>query len=379
MAFDPGKLFRRADEVLRLELEESFRRSPVGSIIRQGRARPAVDPSELFRKLERGMTLKELMGTSIWEIKGAIEQYAGRSEWTVVKQFLRSLGPVGTLLENIFQPLSKPPYEAPGFRLSVLDAINFLRAFGFEVLPPKEMRLPKEELERSIWAAYYFLQEHADMLLRRPEFGLAGLAPKPSEVEEEVQERRETQLRVSNTVMVPMRFGPPREFPVTHPIVTGEMVEVRSSNVHSIGYDIDNHILYVRFWAETERKGQLVRFPGSLYGYRDVWPEEFLDFLEAGSKGGWVWDHLRERGTVSGHKKPYFLAGITGGYVPRQAALTTIRGPRTGKPYIAEVFRPRVVFHEGKWLESKLPLEVVQVFKVVKPPRPSLRPLLGLS
>jgi len=379
MAFDPGKLFRRADEVLRATVEESFRRSPIGSAIKQIRAHPRVDPTPLFRKLERGATLKELMGTNVWEIVGAIERYAGRSEWTLVKKFLRSLGPVGTLLESVFAPLSQSPYAAPGFRLSVLDAINLLRGFGFEILPPAEMRLPKEELERSVWAAYYFLQEHADMLIRRPEFGLAGMAPKASQVEESLEERGESRAQISNTVLVEMRFGPPREFPVTHPLVSGEMVEVRSSNVHSIGYDLDNHILYVRFWAEVEREHGPVRFPGSLYGYRDVWPEEFLDFLEASSKGGWVWDHLRERGTVSGHKKAYFLAGITGGYVPRQAALTTVRGPKTGKPYIAEVFRPRVVFHEGKWLESKLPLEVVQVFKVVKPPRPSMRPLLGLS
>lgn len=379
MAFDPGKLFRRADEVLRRELEESFTRSPVGQVIGGIRVRGPVDPSGFVRKLEQGMTLRELMGSSLWEITGAIERYAGRNEWTLVKQFLRSLGPIGTLLESIFMPLSKSPYAAAGFRLSVLDAINLLRGFGFEVLPPPEMKLPKEELERSVWAAYYFLQEHAEMLLRRPEYGLAGLAPRPAEIEEEVQERRESRLPISDTVMVPMRFGGPKEFPATHPIVTGEMVEVRSSNVHSIGYDLDNHVLYVRFWAETVRKGELVRFPGALYGYRDVWPEEFLDFLDASSKGGWVWDHLRERGTVSGHKKAYFLAGISGGYVPRQAALSTVRGPKTGKTYIAEVFRPRVVFHEGQWLESRLPLEVVQVFKVIKPPRPSLRPLLGLS
>ncbi|MBC7078151.1 MAG: hypothetical protein H5T92_07595, partial [Synergistales bacterium] len=149
MAFDPGKLFRRADEVLRATVEESFRRSPIGSAIKQIRAHPRVDPTPLFRKLERGATLKELMGTNVWEIVGAIERYAGRSEWTLVKKFLRSLGPVGTLLESVFAPLSQSPYAAPGFRLSVLDAINLLRGFGFEILPPAEMRLPKEELERS--------------------------------------------------------------------------------------------------------------------------------------------------------------------------------------------------------------------------------------
>ncbi|HOV61672.1 MAG TPA: KTSC domain-containing protein [Candidatus Hydrogenedentes bacterium] len=379
MAFDAGKLFRRADVALQRELEESFRRSPLGFFLQTVRTRPVADPWRLMEQLARGAGLRELRGTSVWEIAGAIERYAGRSEWTLVKQFLRSMGPVGTLLESLFTPLGKVPFEAAGFRLSALDAMNFLRAFGFEVLPPKEMKLPQEERERAIWAAYYFLREHADLLLRQPEFGLGPSVAKSAQIEERVEERREVKLPDAGTVMVPMRFGPPREFPVDHPIVTGEMVEVASSNVHSIGYDLDQHILYVRFWVETVRQGQIVRFPGSVYGYRDVWPEEFLAFLQAPSKGNWVWDNLRERGTVSGHKKHYFLAGITGGYVPRQAALTTIRGPKTGKKYIAEVFRPRTVFHEGQWITSKLPFEVVQVFKVVKPARPGLRPLLGLD
>lgn len=379
MPFDPSQLFRRADVVLRRELEESFARTPVGMVTRLARRQPAQDPARLMEQLGRGLGLRELQGTTIAEIRGAIERYAGRSQWSLVKNFLRSMGPVGMLMESIFTPMGKSPFEAPGFRLSVLDAINFLRAFGFEVLPPKDMRLPPEERERGIWAAYYFLRDNAEMLLRQPEYGLAQVVEKPAAVQQRIEERREPALLESGTVMVPMRFGPPREFPVDHPLVSGEMVEVRSSNVHSIGYDLDQHILYVRFWAETMRKGELVRFPGSLYGYRDVWPEEFLAFLDAGSKGSWVWDHLRERGTVSGHKKAYFLAGITGAYVPRQAALTMIRGPKTGRMYPAEVFRPRTVFHEGEWITSKLPFEVVQVFKVVKPARPGLRPLLGLE
>lgn len=381
MAFHPGQLFRRADEVFRHEIEESFRRSPVGYAIKQLRARPGGDPSALLRRLEQGATLRELKGTTLRELMGLLERYAGGQRSRAIRNFLSSLGPVGTMLSSIFEPLSKSPFQAPGFRLSVLDAMNLLRAFGFEVLPPDVARLPREERQRAVWAAYYFLREHADMLLRRPEYGLAGMALQPAEepTPEETGRTRPGPSAPGETVVVPMRLGGPREFPATHPIVTGEMVEVRSSNVQAIGYDVEHQILYVRFWAETTRQGQVVRFPGSLYGYRDVWPEEFLSFLNAASKGNWVWDHLRERGTVSGHKKAYFLAGITGGYVPRQAALTTIRGPKTGKSYLAEVFRPRSVFQDGKWLESRLPFEVVQVMKVVKPPRPEMRHLLGLN
>lgn len=105
------------------------------------------------------------------------------------------------------------------------------------------------------------------------------------------------------------------------------MIPVRSSNVHSIGYEWPddsqggrrNGNLLVRFLGGTgkQRTGH-----GALYRYKDVPREIFLAFQRAASKGAFVWDELRIRGSVAGHQYDYELAG-TGGdnYVPRQAGL----------------------------------------------------------
>ena len=70
--------------------------------------------------------------------------------------------------------------------------------------------------------------------------------------------------------------------------------------------------------------------PGPLYRYDGVSPDAFLSMLTAGSKGTWIWDNLRIRGTVSGHQKDYSLVGIMPtpeypeGYVPRKATVEPI-------------------------------------------------------
>src|SRR5690606_31284603 len=50
-------------------------------------------------------------------------------------------------------------------------------------------------------------------------------------------------------------------------------------------------------------------------------PHMFLKMIAAGSKGDFVWDNIRVRGTVSGHKFDYRLVGVREGYVPRKAVL----------------------------------------------------------
>lgn len=66
-----------------------------------------------------------------------------------------------------------------------------------------------------------------------------------------------------------------------------------SSNVHSIGYDEPNKILYVRFWGESKSKRSQV--PGPLYKYLGVEKRLYLQFYYAKSKGEFVWERLRER------------------------------------------------------------------------------------
>ncbi len=221
--------------------------------------------------------------------------------------------------------------------------MEILRVFGREFFPVTKMAPP--ELRRALADVWEILSRYA-----QPE-------PSPQtrpahEVEEEQAARREGRKAKPGMVMVPMHRGV-QAMPADHPLVTGDMVSVDSSNVHTIGYDLEHHLLYVRYLDAAGRAGPL-------YGYHDVTPDEFLDFLDAPSKGQWVWSHLRERGTVAGYKKPYFLAGIARGYVPRHAVLGAWDGQ------LAELYRPRTAFVGGRWRTSPMPLRVVRVLKVVK-------------
>lgn len=107
------------------------------------------------------------------------------------------------------------------------------------------------------------------------------------------------------------------------PIITGEMIPVKSSNVHSIGFIWNDErptdgTLKVRFLDSAG--GKKTGKGGATYHYYDVHPRVFIEFQKASSKGKFVWDKLRVRGTVSGHQYRYGLARLgSSGYVPRQA------------------------------------------------------------
>jgi hypothetical protein len=79
------------------------------------------------------------------------------------------------------------------------------------------------------------------------------------------------------------------------------MINVASSNVESIGYDLRNSILYVRFLS------------GAKYGYRRVPKGTFEDMIRAPSKGQFVWYVLRNRGTDTAYD--YFLTNDDGNEV----------------------------------------------------------------
>lgn len=119
---------------------------------------------------------------------------------------------------------------------------------------------------------------------------------------------------------------PPREGrgPSDDPAWSGQMITVQSSNVHSIGFDINTDApsvgtLKVRFLHSSGDSKTKNKSPGSLYFYYNVPTELFRAFLRASSKGDFVWDKLRIRGTVSGHRFDYSLQGISQGYIPRKA------------------------------------------------------------
>ncbi len=125
-----------------------------------------------------------------------------------------------------------------------------------------------------------------------------------------------------------------------------------SDNVYEFGYDAEHAYLYVRFKKGLAPHEQArPNAPGSLYRYAGVTPDEFLSLYKTrnGGTGEWVWDHLRIRGTVSGHQKDYELVGIMDTYVPRKATVK-----RNEKGVLEEWFIPRTVRSEtGKLLKSR--------------------------
>jgi hypothetical protein len=108
------------------------------------------------------------------------------------------------------------------------------------------------------------------------------------------------------------------------PVLTGVMIAVSSSNVHSIGFAFDfDYPLKSKLIIRYKQKDRNSRGSGSVggptYEYEDVHPDWFDDLQQAGSKGKWVWDQLRIRGTVAGHQYKYNLTRMAQGYLPRRA------------------------------------------------------------
>jgi hypothetical protein len=121
------------------------------------------------------------------------------------------------------------------------------------------------------------------------------------------------------------RFGiPAGGYPANDAVMTGEMIRVSSSNVHSIGFrwneaNPTKGTLMVRY-LEAEPHSKTAKHGGSTYAYHDVHPQVFKAFQAAASKGKFVWDRLRIRGSVTGKQYDYRLIGLgSSGHVPRQA------------------------------------------------------------
>lgn len=310
-------LFRNALKHIQDQARREFRRTTAGNLLtelektlRGGRSSQQKLKS-LSRKLSRlsgRNILQELSrGTEVGRLVGDVQKYAkGSDQRRLLDEILGSLGPLGDLFQALLRPRGRSQ-ESISLRRELAAAKGLLQAFGSEVIAPPGKR-----------TGFTGKAKAAQELLESLGF---TVTPPPAAKTKRPKPRRTRAGTPRKTVDIQIGSRK-RRYRWDDPILSGEMITVASSNVHSIGF-LFNHeeatkgTLKVRFLQQS--RGRTTKGPGPLYHYYDVHPDVFGEFRKAASKGEFVWDRLRIRGTVSGHRFHYDLKGITGGHVPRKA------------------------------------------------------------
>lgn len=380
----------------------AFRQTELGQLVQQIdrlRSSGRISDRELRdfynraqRVVQNRHTLRSTLSrTPIGGLIDQVERYGrGTLKETLLSAIFNNLGPLGGLLQGLIRP--RGIRVAPTTQGELDIAAEMLRMFGYNVSPPGASRIPVTMTApaatptQSAGSLEHQVQEATDLLeflgftvtppapeLSQPPVTPtgeqpSGIGPRPAtgsgvpDASPESQgftteppgRERTGKPRRMKVQDIPGRvrlWVDGREFTVPEgdPIITGEMVPVESSNVHSIGFiwngaTPEKGTLKVRFL--DKRKGAHRSGKGATYHYFDVHPLMFLAFQNAASKGKWVWDNLRIRGTVSGHQRRYQLARISAnGYVPRAAVRLgneewylprTVRGAN-GRQYKSEL------------------------------------------
>lgn len=326
-------LFQNFDRMIRNAIAGEIRRGRLGQLTAQMSARRS-RAGRMIRQVARQSQARigRFTSDSLRQARDAI--------WRMLRE---AMEPVANLLRGLAGGFRggggnrppAPPAAAPtpggapdpirsNLDQSIRDAIELLEAQGYTVTPPGQpTREPSTPEDFGFRAA--------------PEF-----AEPPRDTD-------------GGTVRV---GGRRRQADPNDPVFTGEMIPVTSSNVHSIGFiwNVDDPMkgtLKVRFLQGGT--GGTKKTAGPLYYYFNVHPDVFDAFIRANSKGGFVWDRLRIRGTVSGHRYHYELKGIANGYVPRKAT-------RLGQNeyFIGRSARFRNASGEVREFSSSLPDQFVQ-------------------
>jgi len=75
-------------------------------------------------------------------------------------------------------------------------------------------------------------------------------------------------------------------------VYNGEILIVHSSNVSSAVYSLADKKLIIEYHS------------GDVWSYGNINEQEAIGFAQAQSKGGFIWQHIRVRGSKTQHKKP---------------------------------------------------------------------------
>lgn len=296
----------------RREIEQALRQTTVGQAALQV-AHPWKTVLSSLRQTAVGQALFEIRDAEERGIAGellklASETQTGRAVMDVARYakggflstILKELGPIGQVIDFV-RGLRSNTGDATGKQIA--DAIDLLKAHGYQILPPGPSRgsgtgSPPPSAPR---------HGGFDIGQEPPESGggLHGIAR-------------------AGTGGPGLPIGTfPGGLYVPMEIVPG------SSNVYAIGYTEDTLTMRVEYLAPTINadalrgrghrgtnrvRGRLHKTilrarhgPGPLYDYHGVPRGVFTNIRMSASKGTAIWDNLRVRGTVYGHKYDYEL------------------------------------------------------------------------
>jgi hypothetical protein len=353
-------LFQRFSRYARERAMQEFRASSTGKIVREieqlSRSKGAASSAkldrltrELLKAAKSGDLERMARGSKTGRTAADIQRYAaGGWKEAALESMFQALGPLGDLFRSFLRPRRAP---LAGIDREIQAAANLLKVFRPDLLKqPGRKTLPPDP-------------DEARKVLEDLGFTVTPPGKKPRYPKEFEYVKTEAGERVKMRVR--------GEAPYRHddPIMTGEMIQVSSSNVYAIGFIYDQDapeqsVLKVRFWQQ--RRGSS-RVPGPMYFYYRVPPQVFQSFRAAASKGKFVWDRLRVRGSVAGHQYQYELKGIAQDYVPRKA---TRYGP--SEYFIGRRVKVRSV--QGMpmgYRESELPDQFVQPYSPTRGTKPA--------
>lgn len=307
-----GSAIRR----MRERAQAEFRNTAVGKLlgdVDRMRRRGAAGQNDLLRLSRqlsrlgtRSQLWNELQKTGVGQLVGEIDRYARRGlKEALLDELLGMLGPVGGLMQMFLRPRGK---RVANVGRELQAAADLLQAFGYRVQKPASGKAATEAVESDVDRSKRFLES-------------LGFKVEPPPPEKRLPPQPAPSPRKPGRNVV-TAGGVEFHVPPNDPLLTGEWIKVTSSNVYAIAFiwnnaDPAHGTLRIRFL--NKRKGSKSA-RGAVYHYYDVHPALFQDFRRSASKGRWVWDHMRIRGTVSGHRYRYMLTMLSSdGYVPRQA------------------------------------------------------------